>query len=180
MRATPGAAEGNDDPIAARVGQSGSQAHADVHRFARLLTARRLLRDVEPERRRESLNHLLPNTAITWHGVTLGQPDWSDASHSVAFTAEIRRDRLLFHVILNAYWEPLEFELPPVPRAGPNPWRRWIDTARDAPQDIVPWMAAAAVIGHRYRAEARSVVGLFADVSASLDQGADAMSVRSA
>ncbi len=33
--------------------------HADVHRFVKLLIARRLLRDVEHERRRVSLNQLL-------------------------------------------------------------------------------------------------------------------------
>ena len=33
--------------------------HADVHRFVRLLIARRLMRDVEHERRRVSLNQLL-------------------------------------------------------------------------------------------------------------------------
>jgi len=41
-------------------------------------------------------------------------------------------------------------------------WRRWIDTALDSPADIVPWQEAAAVPGHVYRAQARSVVVLFA------------------
>ena len=45
---------------------------------------------------------------------------------------------------------------------GSNPWRRWIDTALDAPHDIVPWQTAPAVPGCTYRAEARSVVVLFA------------------
>ena len=86
--------------------------HADVHRFVRLLTARRPLRDLEPERRCESLNQLLRDATITWHGVKLNQPDWSDQSHSVAFSAEVRSEGLLLHLILNAYWEPLDFELP--------------------------------------------------------------------
>ena len=42
---------------------------------------------------------------------------------------EIREEKLLFHVILNAYWQPLDFELPRLDHAGENPWRRWIDTA---------------------------------------------------
>jgi len=41
-------------------------------------------------------------------------------------------------VILNAYWEPLDFELPPAGNGGGNPWHRWIDTARETPNDIVP------------------------------------------
>ena len=87
--------------------------HADVHRFVKLLTARRLLRDTEHEHQRMSLNRLIREANKAWHGVHLNQPDWSDHSHSVAFTAEIRQEKLLFHLILNAYWEPLDFELPP-------------------------------------------------------------------
>ncbi len=97
-----------------------------------------------------------------WHGVKLDQPDWGAYSHSVAFSAELRREQLLFHLILNAYWEPLDFELPPLDNGGENPWRRWIDTALDSPHDIVPWQTAPAVPGSTYRAEARSVVVLFA------------------
>ena len=47
-------------------------------------------------------------------------------------------------------------------QAGGNAWRRWIDTALDAPHDIVPWQTAPVVPGCTYRAEARSVVVLFA------------------
>ena len=141
--------------------------HADVHRFVALLTARRLLRDLEPERGRVSLNHLLQQTTKAWHGVKLNQPDWSDTSHSLAFGAEIRADHLLMHLILNAYWEPLDFELPPVGAGAPGPWRRWIDTALDAPHDIVPWREAPAVPSATYRAEARSVVVLYAALGAS-------------
>jgi isoamylase len=65
------------------------------------------------------------------------------------------------HLILNAYWEPLDFELPAVDQAGGNSWCRWIDTALDAPHDIVPWQTAPTVAGCTYRAEARSVVVLF-------------------
>ena len=67
-----------------------------------------------------------------------------------------------FYWLLNAYWEPLEFELPAMDQAGGNPWRRWIDTALDAPNDIVPWQTALAVPGCTYQVEARSVVVLFA------------------
>jgi isoamylase len=103
-----------------------------VDRFLKLLTARRLLRHTEYELDRMSLNRLIREANKAWHGVRLNQPDWSDHSHSVAFTAEIRREKLLFHLILNAYWEPLDFELPPAANGNTNPWRRWIDTAGDA------------------------------------------------
>jgi glycogen operon protein len=77
---------------------------------------------------------------------------------------EIRREKILFHMILNAYWEALEFELPRVEKTSENLWRRWIDTALDSPHDIVPWETAESVPGYSYRAEARSVVMLFAGV----------------
>ena len=66
------------------------------------------------------------------------------------------------HVILNAYWEPLEFELPSSDRGIDGPWRRWIDTFLESPHDIVEWERAPVVSGRRYRAEPRSVVVLFA------------------
>jgi glycogen operon protein len=138
--------------------------HADVHRFVTLLNARRLLRDEEHERRRMSLNQLLRQAKGTWHGVKLNQPDWSPSSRTVAFTAEIRKEKLCFHLILNGYWESLDFELPAAGKGGGNPWRRWIDTALESPNDIVEWRSSPSITGSVYRAEPRSVVVLFAGV----------------
>jgi len=138
--------------------------HADLHRFVTLLNARRILRGVEHERRRLSLNQMIRQANKAWHGVKLNQPDWSGHSHSLAFTLEIRKEKILMHMVLNAYWEPLDFELPPVGGRGGNLWRRWIDTALDSPDDIVEWQASPGVPGFNYRAEARSVVVLFADL----------------
>ena len=136
------------------------EKHADVHRFVSLLAARRSLRDVEHERERVSLNTFLREANKAWHGVRLHEPDWGECSHSIALGAELRKEGLLFHFILNAYWEPLEFELPVVGEGAS--WRRWIDTALDSPNDIVPWQTAPAISGNSYRAEARSVVLLYA------------------
>ncbi len=135
---------------------------ADVRRFVTLLNARRVLRDVEHERQRVALSQLIWQADITWHGVKLGEPDWRHSSHSIAFTARFTMDRAPYHVILNAYWEPLEFELPSVSEGGRHPWLRWIDTFLDSPHDIVEWERAPVVPGHTYRAEPRSVVVLFA------------------
>jgi isoamylase len=142
---------------------------ADVHRFVSLLNARRALRDVDHEQQGVTLCQLVLDADVTWHGVTLERPDWRPSSHSVAFTARVPRHRVVMHAILNAYWEPLEFELLPVAHGGRNPWRRWIDTFLESPHDIVEWESAPPVVGHRYRAEPRSVVVLFAD----LDPGGD-------
>ncbi|HUM00582.1 MAG TPA: glycogen debranching protein GlgX, partial [Mycobacterium sp.] len=132
--------------------------HADVHRFVTLLTARRLLRDVEHEERRLSLTQLIAAADKSWHGVRLGQPDWGEHSHSIAFTARLRAEQMSVHLILNAFWESLEFELPPI--AGT--WQRWIDTSLQVPEDIVEWQKAPAFPGSTYRAGPRSVVVLYA------------------
>jgi len=134
--------------------------HADLHRFVKLLVARRLMRDVEHERRRVSLNQWLREANKAWHGVKLEQPDWSHYSRSLAFGAELRREGLRFHLILNAYWEPLDFELPACD--GSEGWHRWIDTALDPPDEIVEWRKAVPVLGGTYHAGARSVVMLVA------------------
>ena len=73
----------------------------------------------------------------------------------------------MIHLILNAYWEPLDFELPPESDGRAGPWRRWIDTSLDSPQDIMPWDTAPAVAGATYRAGARSVAVLSASAGAA-------------
>jgi isoamylase len=140
------------------------EKHADVYRFVKLLLARRLLRDVTHEQQRQSLTEMLAKANKGWHGVKLNQPDWGADSHCVAFGAELRKEKLAFHLILNGYWEPLEFELPPVATGG-FPWRRWIDTSLRSPQDIVEWQLASPVPGSTYRAGPRSVVMLYAATS---------------
>jgi glycogen operon protein len=65
-------------------------------------------------------------------------------------------------MIFNAYWEPLEFELPGNRPLAGSPWRRWVDTALESPGDIQDWPAAPAVTASIYRAESRSVVVLIA------------------
>jgi len=137
-----------------------TQKHDDVLRFTQLLIERRRLRQAEYEKQRLTLNQMLRTAKCSWHGVKLGQPDWGPGSRSVAFTAELQGEKMLMHLILNAYWEPLEFELP---RPGDGAtWRRWIDTALASPQDIIPWQESPAIAASTYRAESRSVVVLFA------------------
>jgi glycogen operon protein len=131
------------------------ERHADVHRFVTLLLARRRLRDLGPERERVSLAALLRRAKKAWHGVRLGAPDWSDWSHSIALSGEVVGQGLGIYLALNAYWEPLEFELP----AGP--WRRWIDTSREPPGEIVAWEASPEHPGATYHVAPRSVVVLF-------------------
>jgi glycogen operon protein len=87
---------------------------------------------------------------------------WSESSHSLALSVEAPKEKLLFHLILNAYWEPLDFELPQAGDQSQDSWRRWIDTSLDSSHDIVEWEWALPIPGRSYRAGARSVVVLFA------------------
>jgi isoamylase len=97
---------------------------------------------------------------ITWHGVHLGQPDWGYDSHTLAFTLENPNGGDYLHVMLNAFWEPLNFDLPPV-RAGWR-WHRIIDTALVPPDDFYDPDASPPMQDMAYRVESRSVVVLLA------------------
>jgi len=138
------------------------EKHAEVRRFVQLLMERRRLRNPDAEQHHLSLNQLLARARKTWHGVKIGQPDWSSTSHSIALSAHMPHENVITHFIFNAYWEPLEFELPDGNR---GPWKRWIDTALDAPNDIVSWWDSPTVPGFQYVAGPRSVVSLYTEVS---------------
>ena len=73
------------------------------------------------------------------------------------------RGRLPFwlHVMFNAYWEALDFELPLAPAAALAGWKRWIDTSRESPDDIVEAATAPPLLVTQYRVAPRSVVALF-------------------
>jgi glycogen operon protein len=145
------------------------EKHPDVLRYVKLLIARRLLRDIGPERQRMTLTQLIGEGFKGWHGVKLNQPDWSDDSHSIALSAHLVNEDLLFYFIFNAYWEPLDFELPPLNREANNLWRRWIDTSLDSPKDIVEWQKSSEVPGFMYRMGPRSVAILWAGPGDSSD-----------
>jgi glycogen operon protein len=134
--------------------------HADVLRFVKLLCSQRLLLNTGADQRYANLSELLGMAERTWHGVKLGQPDWNFDSHSVALQAESRSHNLVLYLILNAYWEPLDFELPPATPG--HPWRRWIDTNLESPGDIVESHTAPPVTALSYRAGPRTVVVLYA------------------
>jgi isoamylase len=140
------------------------EKHADVHRFVQLLNRHMLMRDRDSRTSRISLNELLRQGSRTWHGVKLGEPDWSRNSHSLAVNMTCPADYLAFYLILNAYWEPLKCELPALVD-GKQKWRRWIDTSLGSPSDIVDWPAAPEVSNSAYLAGPRSVVVLFGRLS---------------
>lgn len=103
---------------------------------------------------------------IDWHGCRLSPPDWNDPSaHAFSFTMggiadENGHEDDDFHVILNMYWEDLDFDLPAV--TGRR-WHKVIDTFQQAPNDISenlldPLNEAVITGPSTYRAAARSIV----------------------
>lgn len=136
------------------------ERHPDVLRFVRLLIGRRLRRNTRAETSRLTLNELIRDAPHAWHGVQLYRPDWGEHSHSLAFSTELRGENLAFFVILNAFWEPLRFELPQTRNGQAIQWNRWIDTFLESPNDIVPWDQPEPVSGLTYPAGPRSVVAL--------------------
>ncbi|KKO19227.1 MAG: glycogen debranching enzyme GlgX [Candidatus Brocadia sp.] len=137
------------------------ERHADVLRFVKRLIAGRLRQDVAPEDPGLSLNQILQQSKIDWHGLKLNQPDWGADSHAIGLTVKsVRRRSFLFHIMINAYWEGLKFDVPPVPEPEYDAWMRWIDTARESPDDISSWDTALAVTDTSYAVHPRSLVVL--------------------
>jgi len=97
---------------------------------------------------------------LDWHGVSLKQPDWGDDSHSIAFVLKHRGNGEKLYVILNSYWNALEFELPCLPNG--ECWRRIADTSRKSPDDFCDPESAPVVEYPTYKADARSSVILIA------------------
>lgn len=128
----------------------------NIHRFVKQMIRLRLSLDVFQEDQGLSLNQLLQRAQIDWHGVKLHQPDWSDHSHSLAFT--VQRREMLFHIIFNAYREALWFDLPPSAAEARAGWRRIIDTYLASPEDICSMAEAPSVEHPTYLAQPHSVV----------------------
>jgi len=147
------------------------ERHSDLHRFLRMLISHRL-QGIEmgaDESFGLSLNEVLRRAEFDWHGVRLGCPDWSDDSHSIACTIRSRSGRIPFwlHLMSNAYWEALDFELPAVSDTAISGWQRWIDTALRSPDDIADAPTAPLVSGTRYRLAPRSMVALILRLASS-------------
>ncbi|MCO5209770.1 MAG: glycogen debranching protein GlgX [Caldilinea sp.] len=138
------------------------EKHAEVHRFASELIRFRKGLSIFREGHGLSLIELLMLARIEWHGIELDKPDKGYDSRSLALT--IRGTSEAFHVMANAYWGPLRFELPAAPRRSVNGWRRVIDTFLPSPADFCALEDAPAVDATHYLVEPRSVVLLAAEM----------------
>ncbi len=148
------------------------EKHADIHRFTReLIHFRQSLPDREDTN--ITLSELIHRTPIQWHGVQLYEPDWGQQSRTLAFT--VRGVPYEFHIMLNAFWESLDFELPVLPRRQTATWRRIIDTYLQSPEDFCR-LPGAPVQDSAYHVQPRSVVLLAARLPkgfSSVDRNGD-------
>ena len=101
---------------------------------------------------------------ITWHGTRLGQPDWSPESRVLSFTLAGSDKESDIHIIMNMYWEPIQFELPKIENSV---LYRVVDTALDAPHDILEPGQEQPHIGAGYLAQGRSVVVLITKIEST-------------
>ncbi len=97
---------------------------------------------------------------ITWHGVELNNPDWSEFSHSIAFTLRHPAAEETIHVMVNAFWEPLTFELP---NLKGKIWQKVVDTHAAAPFDFSKRWEGELIEGSTIETESRSIIVLMAN-----------------
>ena len=137
------------------------EKHAGIHLFVRRLIRFRLELYIFKEIHGLSLTELLRLARIEWHGIRLNTPDNGEDSRTLALLVAGTREAI--YVICNAYWEPLDFELPPAP-FGVAGWRRIVDTSLESPDDFCELGGAPLVLGPTYHAESRSCVLLAAEI----------------
>lgn len=111
----------------------------EMHDFTRQMIKRRTIRmrSSTVHRRRDytMLDRVLRSTKIQWHGVKPFQPDWSDHSHSIGLMAYWSLYSIYAYIFVNAYWEDLEVELPPLPRTAKREWSLVVNTSDEKTVD---------------------------------------------
>ncbi|PWU03240.1 MAG: glycogen debranching enzyme GlgX [Candidatus Melainabacteria bacterium] len=135
------------------------RASLPLLRFLRLLISN--ARHLQILRLNERLSSLPSSTgpSISWHGVKLMCPDWSEESHSIAFTLNHPLAGEHLHVMLNTYWDALAFDLPQV---SSGLWHKLIDTSLESPLDIVQIDESVPIDTNSLMVQARSSVVLIA------------------
>ncbi len=128
-----------------------------LFRFVKILISQRLRRDASQEENTMSLKELLEMGRVTYHGVKLNSTDWSDHSHALALNVESISRATFLHIMINAYSETLEFELPQISQPGKK-WRLWMDTGKASPADIFEWGKGPEIGKPVFPVEAHAIV----------------------
>ncbi len=95
-------------------------------------------------------------TFVSWDAVGRRTPESEGNSRSLAFTLFHPESREHICVLLNAYWEPITFELIPLPVQ--ERWHRIVDTAQDAPDDFLELEQSESLDEDHYDVAPRSAV----------------------
>ncbi|PWJ43790.1 glycogen debranching protein GlgX [Sediminitomix flava] len=102
-----------------------------------------------------SLTH--PPT-ISWHGVDFDNPDLGDRSHAIAYMLTDQEAGEQIYVMVNSYWEALEFEMPLCTLDdNSKTFHRVIDTDLPSPRDILPLDEAKEIKEESYIVAPRSI-----------------------
>jgi isoamylase len=124
-----------------------ADAGADLLRFWQRLVAFRgrhaVLRTPE----------FLTGADVAWHGTALGAPNWDDPQARALACTLTGPPQL--HLMINMYWEPLDFELPTGCR-----WAQALDTALPAGQDLPEAGSEPAIGTPAYTVQGRSIAVL--------------------
>jgi glycogen operon protein len=97
-------------------------------------------------------------TTFELHGVKLGQVSWEKNTHAFSFTLFNPDYGKALHVMINAYWQPLTFE---VPELTTEKWRLLIDTSNPSPDDFYSVKKDPIIQEQSYKLKGRSIVVLF-------------------
>lgn len=93
---------------------------------------------------------------ICWHGTQLGKPGWEDPdARCLSFTLGGFDGEVDIHVMMNMYWESLEFQIPEIQS---RKWYRAADTAQASPADIAEPGKETQITTDSYWVAGRSVV----------------------
>lgn len=128
---------------------------ADLLRFTRQLLQFNLRTEFFQEKHYWNAPPELTGTTFTVHGTKLNQPDLSEHSHALAFTLFNPNYGKSLHVLINCYWEPLQFELP---SQRHERWRLILDTATSAAPHFFSVEKAPFVKTNYQTVEARSII----------------------
>ena len=95
---------------------------------------------------------------ISWHGTRLNSPGWSDAdARALAFTLGGFDGDPDMHVMMNMYWDNLEFDIPVIPGTK---WYKKIDTSEQSPCDVADQGSEKLYSGNTLKISGRSIVVL--------------------
>jgi glycogen operon protein len=139
------------------------QTNADALRFVRQVIHMRLHFDQMEKSGQTTFEDYLSKSRVEWHGVEIGKPDWGSGSHSLALSLHNLAGTQVRYIAINAYWEPLQFALPPVADGANGGWFRFMDTSLPTPVDIVEGVKGVRVDGSSYRVNPRSIILLYCD-----------------